>query len=75
MRECLRCGTQMVEDIEVTVYGSGFTIIRLLKYRPGKLFPIPYSYGTPKAAVCPKCGEVSFYLTKKKKSKKELPEV
>ena len=64
----------MVEGVEVTVYGSAFTVIRLLKYHPGKLFPTPYSYGTPKAAVCPQCGEVSFYLTKKKK-KKELPEI
>ena len=68
MRECLRCGTPMTEGVEVAVYYG----MRLLKYRTGKLFPV--SYGAPKAAVCPKCGEVSFYVTKKRK-KKELPEV
>ena len=69
MRECLRCGTPMTEGVDICTYG-GYT---LQKYCKGKLFPL--SYGTPKAAVCPKCGEVSFYLTKKKKSKKELTEL
>lgn len=67
MRECLRCGTPMNEDITIATNGP----ITLIKGYKG-IFPL--SYGTPKAAVCPKCGEVSFYLTKKRK-KKELPEV
>ena len=72
MRECLRCGTPMTEGVDVMVYGSGIHNVRLQKFRPGKLFPL--SYGSPMAAICPNCGEVSLYVTKKRK-KKQLPEL
>ena len=58
----------MNEGVTIATNGS-FTLIKGYK---GVFFPL--SYGAPKAAVCPKCGEVSFYVTKKRK-KKELPEL
>ena len=51
MRKCVRCGAEMEEGFTFT--GSGGNVIR----RKGLGGKAVY----PKAAVCPKCGEVSVY--------------
>ena len=56
-RTCLRCGTEMVENCYVCVTGSyGLTI----KVNSDKLFDP--NLGTPYIAVCPSCGEISWYV-------------
>lgn len=57
MRKCIRCQTEMIEDCSIRVEGAGYGIIfkESDKLFAGKI-------GKPKAAVCPKCGEVSIYL-------------
>ncbi len=52
VRKCVRCGTEMIEAGHIT--GAGFK----LNDRELRTFPI-------KAAVCPKCHEVSLYVEDK----------
>ena len=52
MRKCIRCGAEMQEDFAFT--GGGGNVIR----KKGLSLKAVY----PKAAVCPKCGEVSIYV-------------
>ena len=51
MRNCIRCGAEMQEDFRIT---SGIGIV----IRPAK----GHVAVMPKAAVCPRCGEVSIYV-------------
>lgn len=60
MRVCLRCQTEMVEDLYIKVKGAPYGI-EISADKHWLLFSD--IIGEPKAAVCPKCGEVSFYLT------------
>ncbi len=72
MRNCLRCNTKMVEDLDVKIegatYGIKITQQGLFKNNLGKVC----------CAVCPECGYIETYIqdtTKVKKillSKKEL---
>lgn len=55
MRKCIRCGAEMKEDFTFT--GGGGNVIR------PKGIGLKAVY--PKAAVCPKCGEVSIYIDDK----------
>lgn len=57
MRKCVRCGAEMMEDYGIT---SGYGIV----VRKG------LSAVKPKAAVCPRCGEVSIYVEDVEKLKK-----
>ena len=52
MRKCVRCGEEMEEDFVLT---SGHGNVIRKKGLGGKAV-------CPKAAVCPKCGEVSVYV-------------
>ena len=52
MRKCIRCGAEMEEDFSFT--GAGGNVLRK------KGFNLKAVY--PKAALCPKCGEVSIYV-------------
>lgn len=64
MRKCLRCETQMVENLEVMVSNGGYGIdVRekgLLKGSLGKI----------KCAVCPECGYTETYIENTDKIKK-----
>ena len=55
MRECIRCKTEMVEDLNIRDSGQ-LTSLIIVKGTFGKTF------GKVKAAVCPSCGEISIYL-------------
>ena len=57
MRKCFRCGATMKEGfrIEVNRSGGGLDLVS-----GGALFF--KKIGTPKAAVCLSCGEVSLYI-------------
>ena len=52
MRKCLRCGEEMKEDFTFT---GGYGNVIRKKGLTGKAV-------YPKAAVCPKCGEVCVYV-------------
>ncbi len=58
MRECIRCKTEMRENCDIRVQGTGYGIV--LASDENKLFR--GRIGKPKVAICPKCGEVSIYL-------------
>lgn len=55
MRECIRCKTEMVEDLNIRDSGQ-FTSIIIANGIFGK------NFGKVNAAVCPSCGEISIYL-------------
>ena len=56
MRECIRCKTEMVENLNIRDSGQCTSIIIHTKGLFGK------TLGKVKAAVCPNCGEISLYL-------------
>ena len=58
MRKCVRCNSVMVENCGIKVKGAAYGIVLTNdanKWWGGRM-------GEPKLAICPKCGEVSFYL-------------
>ncbi|MBE6948432.1 MAG: nucleic acid-binding protein [Ruminococcaceae bacterium] len=58
MRTCVRCGTAMMENYDIKIEGAANGIVVATDEK--KLFP--KRIGKPKVAVCPRCGEISFYL-------------
>lgn len=67
MRKCIRCGTAMVEDCELVIWGFGSEYIQIKYDKKKRAFS--GDLGTPKAAVCPNCGEVSIYVENTSKLK------
>ena len=62
MRKCIRCGADMVEDCYheiLTTNGAKGEVV--LKKSEGKLFNT--RLGEASIAVCPSCGEISWYLS------------
>ncbi len=58
MRMYIRCNTKMIEDCGIKVKGAAYGLVLTddeNKWWGGRI-------GTPKVAICPKCGEVSIYL-------------
>ncbi len=64
MRHCVRCGSEMTEDLDIKVdmqfYGICITGPGIFSQAVEK----------PKVAVCPQCGEISMYLKNVDKLKK-----
>ena len=56
MRKCLRCETDMVEDLSVLVTNGSYGI----DVREKGLFKVPF--GRVKCAVCPECGYTETYI-------------
>ena len=56
MRECIRCKTEMVEDLIVRDSDDASRLV----ITTDKFFA--KTLGKVKAAVCPNCGEISIYL-------------
>lgn len=53
MRTCINCGTELDEDYKIKIhYVASLAFITLKKKKIEKEL---------KAAICPKCGNVSFY--------------
>ena len=65
MRKCIRCGAEMKEGCGVRQSDSACGIVIAESER---LFAA--TLGKVRAAVCPECGEVSFYLENVEKLKK-----
>lgn len=66
MRECLRCKTTMVENLNVMVSSGEYGIdIREKGIFKGSL-------GKVKCAVCPNCGYVETYIEDTKKIKEDV---
>ena len=64
MRKCLRCETEMVEDLSVMVSNGGYGIdVREKGLLKGSLEKI-------KCAVCPECGYTETYIKNTEKLKK-----
>lgn len=59
MRKCLRCGTEMKENVMVKI--SGFLNTVGINIVEESTF-ISEKFGRAKVAACPNCGELSFYL-------------
>jgi len=57
MRKCLRCETEMIENLELMVSNGSYG----LDVRQKGLFKP--TLGKIKCAVCPKCGYTETYLT------------
>ena len=56
MRKCLRCATDMVEQLDVMVTSGGYGV----DVREHGIFK--QSLGKLKCAVCPSCGYAETYL-------------
>ena len=56
MRKCLRCDSEMIENLEVMVTNGGYGI----DVREKGLFKT--SLGRIKCAVCPECGYTETYM-------------
>lgn len=65
MRKCIRCGVDMVEDLDVKVEGGAYGL-KITK--PGIFFG--KSLGEVRSAVCPACGYVELYLEEPSKINK-----
>ena len=59
MRTCNRCNTEMIEDLGISIEGSRYRV-NLVDDERKILFR--KTLGRIKAAVCPKCGEISLYV-------------
>lgn len=64
MRNCLRCGTDMIENLDVT---PGLNYIGL-RVTSGGIFG--KSFGELSCALCPNCGYVEVYIYNLKNIKK-----
>lgn len=64
MRKCLRCDSEMIENLEVMVTNGGYGI----DVREKGLFKT--SLGRIKCAVCPECGYTETYIDDTEKIKK-----
>ena len=58
MRICVRCQTEMVEGCKLRMLGE-VEEIHVVDPKAGVFTP---GLGRTRVAVCPKCGEVSFYV-------------
>lgn len=65
MRNCIRCGSEMIEECAIKVEGAGYGIV--MSTDENKLFA--KRIGKPKVAICPECGEVSIYIENVEKLK------
>lgn len=63
MRKCLRCETEMVEDLDVKVEGGAYR----LKATQQGIFKD--NLGKFKCAVCPECGYSEIYIAEPTKIK------
>ncbi|MEG0176559.1 nucleic acid-binding protein [Anaerorhabdus sp.] len=65
MRKCVRCQTEMIENFDIKVQGAGYgvTIADSEKVFADRI-------GKPKVAICPQCGEISFYIENPEKLNK-----
>jgi len=57
MRKCHRCDIEMVEGFNIKVENGGYGI----KICNSKGI-LAKKIEKPKAAICPKCGEISLYI-------------
>ena len=70
MRECIRCKTNMIENLDIreSFYGSVLKVTR-----PDTQGAMRKNvFGSIKAAVCPKCGYIETYLSQLDKIQKEM---
>lgn len=56
MRKCIRCGSEMVTNLDVKVDAQGYGI----KITKSSMFGATIQ--KTKVAVCPSCGEISLYI-------------
>lgn len=56
MRKCIRCGSEMVSNLDIKVDAQGYGI----KITKSGVFGATIQ--KPKVTVCPLCGEISLYI-------------
>lgn len=64
MRKCHRCNTEMLEEYGLKISSINAGVAPVLLSKGQGVFAD--EFGKIKAAVCPKCGEVSLYTESKK---------
>ncbi len=64
MRKCLRCSTEMLDDLDIKVEGAPYGI----KVTQQGIFKA--NLGKIKCAVCPECGFTETYIEDTNKIKK-----
>ena len=70
MRSCIRCKTDMIEDLDIrnTLSGYGLKVTR-----PDTQGTLPKNnFGGIKVAVCPQCGYIETYLSRLDKIQQEI---
>lgn len=64
MRKCIRCNTEMIEDLDVKVEGAAYGI----KITQQGIFQD--NLGKLKCAACPQCGYIETYIHSTSKIRK-----
>ncbi|MCD7981220.1 MAG: hypothetical protein LUF32_02720 [Clostridiales bacterium] len=68
MRECLRCGAQMIDGgCLLDSADASQTSVSINRRKPMRS-----SLGNPTVAVCPRCGEVSVYIPDIEKHREKI---
>lgn len=67
-RICHRCGTEMVENCYIQIESLHSPGRAVIKKDSDKLFDP--TLGEPRVAICPNCGEISWYVPPYNLSKK-----
>lgn len=62
MRKCLRCGTAMMDNYAIRIDNLEHNIVMTTNQKEVR----PEKIGKLKTAVCPECGEISFYIDSQK---------
>ncbi len=68
MRKCLRCETEMIENLKIAPPNSVVSIVLKEKALKPSAAPI-------EAALCPKCGYVETYIDIEHNKKEELQSI
>lgn len=64
-RKCCYCKVELIEDCSINVQG-GMYGINIIKKRKGLFKKVS---AIPKAAICPECGNIQFYIDEYEKFK------
>lgn len=62
MRKCIRCDSEMLENLDIKDTANNYTL-RVTRPETSGVLPKNY-FGDVKAAVCPHCGYIETYLSR-----------
>jgi len=70
MRKCIRCDTEMIEDLAVKTT-MNLDCLRVCRANTTGTLPKNF-FGEVKAAVCPQCGYLETYVTELDRIRKNM---